>query len=79
MELKYKAGSVAMNIMEKYQFICDTVIKYNTGMNPSYEDINTAFSYFHELTANNQYPADGPNPRIIGSTLSVALSNSYRK
>lgn len=68
-----------MGIAEKYQFICDIVIKYNTEQNPSYEEIRTAFNYFYELTANSQYPDNGINPRIIGSTLSVALSNSHRE
>lgn len=68
-----------MDIIEKYQFIRNTIIKYNTGQNPSYEEISTAFSYFHELTANNQYPDNELNARQTGSTLSVALSNSRRK
>lgn len=67
-----------MNNEKKYQIIRETVTKYNSGQNPSYEDINTAFSYCRELTETRQYPGSDAEARQIGATLSVALSNSHR-
>lgn len=67
-----------MDISEKYQFICDTVKKCNPGQNPSYVEVSTALSYFRELIDNKQYPDDGLNPRIAGSTLADALKKVTR-
>ncbi len=65
-----------MNPTEKYQFIHNTVVSYNAGHNPTREQINAAFNYYHELIDTKQYPGNELDARQMGSALADALSNS---
>lgn len=60
--------------MDKAQFVCNIVEKINRHDNYTQEEINTAFSYFRELTMAGQSFGSKADTMQIGGLLSAALS-----
>lgn len=65
--------------MDKYEFVRNAVKRINAKENVTREEINTALSYFRELTETKQFPGSELEARQFGATISTALHETNEK